>query len=321
MNFFDGLRKLIFGEPEMEEEVKGSEDLVDTAPLPQDVVQDAEGDLRRGGYDAGTAQATGHQRQENEDALLALSTSEIGEDSIPGFGLFCVADGAGGHGNGEIASDLAIKTVTRYLLKEQFLSILDPSSGSDSLSIKELMHRAFEHADTVVNTGAQGGQTTLTAVLLKGNQLTIGHVGDTRAYIVNNDSIELTTRDHSVPWRLVEIGQLTAEEAREHPQRNLLWNSVGKGSNLFIDVFMHPVPTGGYLLLCSDGLWSEVPDAELLQIVKTSSNPSAACEAMVQRANEMGGSDNITAVLISFSTEYGKGYAIESEEYFPSTTP
>jgi len=320
MTFLDGIRNLIFGEPEMEEEVKSSEDLVDTAPLPQDVVQGAEGDLRRGSYYAGSAQETGHQREENEDALLSLTTSEIAEDSIPGFGLFCVADGAGGHGHGELASELAIKTVTRYLLKEQFLSLLEPTTKSDPQNMKELMHRAFEHADINVNTGAQGGQTTLTAALLKGNQLTIGHVGDTRAYIINNESIKLTTRDHSVPWRLVEIGQLTAEEAREHPQRNLLWNAVGKGTNLFIDVFTCPVPTGGYLLLCSDGLWSEIQDDELQQIVTNTRNPSVACEAMVQKANDEGGSDNITAVLVSFSSDYGKGTLFQSNEYFPNAT-
>jgi serine/threonine protein phosphatase PrpC len=320
MNFMDGIRRLIFGEPEMEEDVKGSEDLVDTAPLPQDVVEDAEGDLRRSGYDAGSAQAMGHQREENEDALLALTASEIGEDSIPGFGLFCVADGAGGHGHGELASELAIKSVTRYLLKEHFLSLLDPTQKSDAQSIKEIMHRAFKHADSTVNSNAQGGQTTLTTVLLLGNQLIIGHVGDTRAYVIKNDKIELTTRDHSVPWRLVEIGQLTAEEARDHPQRNLLWNAVGKGNNLFIDVFTCPVPSGGSLLLCSDGLWSEVPDEELHQIVSSAGNPSVACEAMVNRANEAGGSDNITAVLISFSSDYGRDSILQSEDYFPSTT-
>ena len=318
MTFLDGIRKLIFGEPEMEEDVKGSKDLVDTAPLPQNIVQGAKGDLRRGGYNAGSAQATGHQREENEDALLALTTSEIGEDSIPDFGLFCVADGAGGHGHGEVASELAIKTVTRFLLKEQFLSLLEPTTKSDPQSMKEIMHRAFEHADTIVNTAAQGGQTTLTAVLLKGNQLTIGHVGDTRAYIINNESIELTTRDHSVPWRLVEIGQLTAEEAREHPQRNLLWNAVGKGNNLYIDVFTYPVPSGGYLLLCTDGLWSELQDEELNRIINNSGNPSVACEVMVRKANDHGGSDNITAVLVSFSPEYGKGYLLQSQEYFPT---
>jgi protein phosphatase len=316
MKFFDGIRKFFLGKPEMEEDVKGSEDLVDTAPLPQDVVKGTEGDLRRGCYSTGSAQAIGQQREENEDALLVLTTSEIGEDSIPGFGLFCVADGAGGHGHGELASELAIKTVARYLLKEQFLSILEPLSKSNLQSMKELMHRAIEQADTVVSAQAQGGQTTLTTVLLNGNHLTIGHVGDTRAYILNEDNMELTTRDHSVPWRLVEIGQLTAEEAREHPQRNLLWNAVGKGNNLYIDVFTCPVPSGGYLLLCSDGLWSEISDKELFGIVQNAENPSVACQMMVHKANEEGGSDNITAVLISFASDYGKGYLVETEEHF-----
>lgn len=322
MSFLSGIRNFLFGEPEpeieVETEVQGQDDLVDTAPLPKGAIKTVEGDLRWGGYNAGSAQATGRQRKENEDALLILTTSEIGEGSLPEFGVFCVADGAGGHGHGELASALALRTVARYLLKEQFLYQLDATVLNDAQIAKELMHRAFERADSSVNAGAKGGVTALTAVLLHGNLLTIGHVGDTRAYLINGEKIQLATRDHSVPWRLVEIGQLTPEEARDHPQRNLLWNAVGKGENLFVDVFTYPVPSGGCLLLCSDGLWSEILDEDLQQIINNSNDPYIACEMMVQQANSSGGSDNITAVLVAFSSDYGKDNKLQISDYFPA---
>ena len=334
MKFIETILKSLFGEPEpkvekasavaveveTKAEAKDQDDLVDTAPLPIGAVRTVEGDLRWGEYSAGSAQVTGRQRKENEDALLVLTTSEIGEDSMPEFGLFCVADGAGGHGHGELASALALRTVARYLLQEQFLYQLSSSDRNDAQSAKELMHRAFERADLNVSGGANGGLTTLTAALLHGDQLTIGHVGDTRAYLINGEKIQLATRDHSVPWRLVEIGQLTPDEAREHPQRSLLWNAVGKGENLYVDVFTYPVPTGGYLLLCSDGLWSEILDNELQQIIQNTKDPYVACETMVQQANDAGGSDNITAILVSFSPDFGKGRYLQSDPYFPSPT-
>jgi serine/threonine protein phosphatase PrpC len=316
MKFFEGIRRKLLGEPESEVVFEGQEDLVDTAPLPASVVERVQGDLRWGGYNVGSAQTIGHQRKENEDSLFVLTTSEIGEDSLPDFGLFCVADGAGGHGHGEIASAMALSTVTRYLLKEQFLFQLDALGKDTAQSAKELMHRAFELSDSIVNAGAKGGVTTLTVALLHGNHITIGHVGDTRAYLINGGRIQLATRDHSVPWRLVEIGQLSPEEARVHPQRNLLWNAVGKGENLFVDVFTYPVPVGGYLFLCSDGLWSEIEDADLQKMVQGSKDPYTVCEDLIQQADDLSGSDNITAILVSFSDEYGNTGQY-SNEYFP----
>jgi serine/threonine protein phosphatase PrpC len=319
MKYFEGIRRLLFGEEEPEVKEERQDDLVDTAPLPVSIVDTVRGDLRWGGYSAGSAQVIGHQRKENEDSLLILTTSEIGEDSLPEFGLFCIADGAGGHGHGEIASALALNTVARYLIKEQFLFQLDSLSRNNTQSAKELMHRAFELSDSNVSANAKGGVTTLTVALLHGNHLTIGHVGDTRAYLINGGRIQLATRDHSVPWRLVEIGQLTPEEAREHPQRNLLWNAIGKGENLFVDVFTYPVPIGGYLLLCSDGLWSEITDSQLQQMIQKLKDPYRVCEEMVQQADFSNGSDNITAVLVAFSEDYGKECQTPSMEYFPGS--
>jgi serine/threonine protein phosphatase PrpC len=317
MKYFEAIRKKLFGEAEPPMIPGIQEDLIDTAPLPASGMETVQEDLRWGGYAVGSAQAIGHQRKENEDSLLALSTSEIGEDALPEFGLFCVADGAGGHGHGELASAIALSTVARYLIREQFLYQLDSFGSNSTQSTKELMHRAFELSDSSVNANAKGGVTTLTVALLHGNHLIIGHVGDTRAYLIHDDRIQLATRDHSVPWRLVEIGQLSPEEARVHPQRNLLWNAVGKGEKLFVDVFTYPVPIGGYLLLCSDGLWTGIQDGDLQRIIQNSNDPGSVCEEMVNQADFSDGSDNITAVLVEFSTDYGKIHQA-SNAYFPN---
>jgi serine/threonine protein phosphatase PrpC len=318
MKYFETIRRKLFGEADPPVVTEGQEDLIDTAPLPASSMETIQWDLRWGGYSVGSAQAVGHQRKENEDSLLVLTTSEIGEDSLPEFGLFCVADGAGGHGHGELASAIALNTVARYLIKEQFLFQLNSLGSKNTQSTKELMHRAFELSDSSVNADAKGGVTTLTVALLHGNHLTIGHVGDTRAYLINDGRIQLVTRDHSVPWRLVEIGQLSPEEARLHPQRNLLWNAVGKGEKLFVDVFTYPVPIGGYLLLCSDGLWSGILDGDLQRMIQASKDPYTICEEMVNQADFSDGSDNITAILVEFSKEYGKIHSY-ANEYFPTT--
>jgi protein phosphatase len=151
-----------------------------------------------------------------------------------------------------------------------------------------------------------GGGTTLTVAFLLGEQMTIGHVGDSRAYVISQDRTEVITRDHSLVERLKELGQLTADEAATHPQRNVLYRAIGQGDNLEVDVFTQPVPKDGYLLLCSDGLWGEVEDSEIQRIVLEHEDLQQACEELVQAANAAGGPDNITAVLVYFPAKAGK---------------
>jgi protein phosphatase len=136
-----------------------------------------------------------------------------------------------------------------------------------------------------------------------GEQMTIGHVGDSRAYVIRNGETKVITRDHSLVERLRELGQLTEEEAASHPQRNVLYRAIGQGANLEVDVFTLPVPRGGYLLMCSDGLWGVVTDPEILRIVADSRDPQHACDELVRAANSAGGPDNITAVLVHFPSE------------------
>jgi protein phosphatase len=251
----------------------------------------------------GAAQSTGMERNHNEDALFYLSGSSDGQERLPDFGLFVVADGMGGHRAGEVASSISVRTVARKLTAETILRLFDLEQPEDAPSLQEIVRDALEEANATVVDRVPGGGTTLTAVVWLGQQVTIGHVGDSRAYFIGPEGTRVVTRDHSLVQRLVELEQLTEEEAALHPQRNVLWNAIGQGANLKVDVASHPVPQGGFLLLCSDGLWGTVPDADIERTVLAAQDPQSAADQLVQAANAAGGPDNITVILVYFPME------------------
>ena len=275
-------------------------DLADTAPLSPDSLDQISGAKIRESLEAGTAQSIGLERENNEDSVFMMYGTSYGEEALPEFGLFCVADGAGGLGHGELASSIALRAVVSNLMENAVLRELQLEETDTELGIEDIARQAIEHANEQVIESAIGGVSTLTVAMLLNGQMVIGHVGDSRAYLVENGRPRLLTRDHSYSWRLVEIGQITPEEAIEHPKRNQLWNAVGQGNNLVIEVDTYPQPHGGYLLICSDGLWGEVPESELSSAVAQHDEPNQACEEMVRAANAAGGPDNITALLVAF---------------------
>jgi serine/threonine protein phosphatase PrpC len=248
----------------------------------------------------GTAQSTGLERSHNEDALFVMQGNSAGDQSLPNFGLFVVADGMGGHRAGEVASAISVRKVAHRITEETILHLFDSANSSDLPPLQDMVRKALEDANDAVVERVPGGGTTLTAALLLGQQVTIGHVGDSRAYLISEKGTKVITRDHSLVERLRELGQLTDEEVAHHPQRNVLYRAIGQGANLEVDVASHPIPHDAYMLVCSDGLWGVVPDPEIQRIVLTSPNPQVACEKLVQAANAAGGPDNITAVLIQF---------------------
>jgi protein phosphatase len=275
-------------------------DTIDTAPLDPSVL----GENRYVEVDQdiliGTAQSTGLERSHNEDALFILQGNSAGEENLPTFGLFIVADGMGGHRAGEVASAISVRKVAHRITQETIVGLFNSGNEKKAPPLQELVRKALEDANDAVVERVPGGGTTLTAVLLLGNQVTIGHVGDSRAYIITRDGTKVITRDHSLVERLRELGQLSEDEAETHPQRNVLYRAIGQGANLEVDVFSHPVPYDGYLLVCSDGLWGVVPDSDIQRIVLSTGNPQEACEQLVQAANAAGGPDNITAILVRF---------------------
>lgn len=253
-----------------------------------------------GAITVGSAQSTGIERNHNEDSLLVFLGNAGGHAPIPNFGLFVVADGMGGHRAGEIASSVSVRSVTRRLMEEVFLRLFNHEMLEDMPPIQDIMRAALEDANRQVVDVVPGGGTTLTTIVMLGQQLTIGHVGDSRAYIIQDGAFELLTRDHSLVERLRELGQLSKEEAENHPQRNVLYRAIGQGESLEVDVDTYHMPQNAELLICSDGLWGVVEEEDILNIIHTANAPQEACERLVSAANEAGGPDNITAVLVHF---------------------
>jgi protein phosphatase len=245
-----------------------------------------------------SGQSVGRQRELNEDCLFTFANTVAGNSSNPPFGLFIIADGMGGHQYGEVASNTAIRTISGYVMKKFHNSLFNIPTQPVDESLQEILQAAVMEAQRAVLREAPGSGTTVTAALVLGQQLTIAHVGDSRAYLLyNSQRMEAITRDHSLVRRLEELGQITAAEAAVHPQRNVLYRAIGQGETLESDVVTTPFPIGGYLLLCSDGLWGLVPDDEMRRIVYDASTLQTACQNLVAAANNAGGHDNISVIL------------------------
>jgi len=246
--------------------------------------------------------SVGKQRTHNEDAFFTLTTMfSFNENQLP-FGLYVVADGMGGHKNGEIASELAIRTVVGYILTEIYKPMMSLNPKPSEMSFKEVFHSGIEKANTEILKNSYGGGTTVTAVLIVGEQMTIAHVGDSRVYSVDKDgNLEALTRDHSLVKRLQELGQITPEEAAVHPQRNVLYRALGQGEPFEPEIISTSRPDLGSLLICSDGLWSIVPQEIISGIIKSGESPQQICDKLIDAANDAGGPDNISAILVEIS--------------------
>lgn len=277
---------------------------VDTAPLTQeqlDEITQSEIKIQPPQLIVGTLQSVGIQRDHNEDTLFVLNAVLAdGNDDVP-FGIFIIADGMGGHLNGEIASSSAAKTLGEYLVNHFYLPFLTGKLQTEQDSIHDIMEKGMLAAQRAVLQNAPGGGTTLTAAMVIGDRVTISHVGDSRAYILYpGGRIEAITQDHSLVRRLQDLGQIDEKEASVHPQRNVLYRALGQTEPFRPDISTFILPHPGSMLLCSDGLWGSVPDARISQIVKDAENPSAACGSLVQAANDAGGPDNISVILVQY---------------------
>lgn len=241
----------------------------------------------------------GQQRQHNEDAILVMEGFQEGGNSLLPFGLFILADGMGGHKAGEVASALAVRTAARHIMQQVYLGVLyQREHHAQEPSLQEVLVEAVNRANATVTAMVPGGGTTLICALVLGTQAYVANVGDSRAYLVSTNGLEQITRDHSLVDRLVELGQLTAAEAANHPQRNVLYRAVGQSGILEVDTFVRAMPTGYSLLLCSDGLWGAVEEAEIVRIIAEAASPQAACEALTAAANRAGGKDNVSVILV-----------------------
>jgi PPM family protein phosphatase len=223
-------------------------------------------------------------RDHNEDSYALASF----EDKS----LFLVADGMGGHDSGEVASRTAADTVFRVIQEECELS-------GNSLSLVE---RAVRQANMDVRRhGMQMGSdmgTTLSIALVDGDTAYVANVGDSRVYWIENGAITQITTDHSLVAKMVATGKLTKEEARNHPQANLLYRAIGIEEAVKVDTFRIELKKGGTLLLCTDGLWGELTEEEIRSLCDDGKDVKDITSRLAQMANEHGGKDNITAIVV-----------------------
>ncbi|HEV8712523.1 MAG TPA: Stp1/IreP family PP2C-type Ser/Thr phosphatase [Candidatus Binatia bacterium] len=241
----------------------------------------------------------GQVRSHNEDAVLV---KEWGQGTVTGnefSGLYVVSDGMGGAAAGEVASTITIQTVVRYV--EQAWA---EGGTRDAAAWEACLREAIAAANTAILAYAKehpestGLGATVVAALVQAQQLTLAWVGDSRAYLWEHGELQQLSRDHSLVARLVEIGQLTAAEARTHEHRNVLIRSLGSKDQVVADAVSRPLRRGARLVLCSDGLTSHVEDNALADIVSRHREPGDAALELVVAANGGGGSDNISVVVV-----------------------
>ena len=228
----------------------------------------------------------GRTRSSNEDSFSARPEKK----------LFLVADGMGGHAAGEIASQLAATTMEELVVE----GVSDPRDD-----LEEILRSAAEGANARVfesqaeNPELAGMGSTLTALSFRDRRYYIAHVGDSRAYLLREGVLDQLTRDHSLVWHLYESGVLRKEELSSHPQKNLITRSIGPHSHIEVDVERGEARSGDVYLLCSDGLSDVVPDETIRTILADAArSPQEMCDRLVNLANEAGGPDNITAVVV-----------------------
>ncbi|RMG86165.1 MAG: serine/threonine-protein phosphatase [Chloroflexi bacterium] len=265
-----------------------------TRPLPPEPLAF----LKEGRLSFGISSHVGMVRGNNQDAAMAFLFASTSANDLPDIGLFIIADGMGGHFDGEKASALASKMVTDHVINQVYLPILKGTDFADLPPINEIMMEAAQKANVAIIEQVPNAGTTLTAAVLIGDLAHIVHVGDSRCYLITNDNMDQLTRDHSLVQRLIELEQLTPEEAESHPQKNILYRAIGQNDVLEFDTMTRRLPPNSYLLLCSDGLWGLVEDEDMKKIIKSSPNPQAACDQLVALANANGGVDNISVILL-----------------------
>jgi serine/threonine protein phosphatase PrpC len=249
-------------------------------------------------FQIGQGSDIGRARQANEDAFLSLKSFIRTDTGFLPISLFIVADGMGGHSQGEEASSLATRVVAGVIVRDILLPVLT-SRDSDIANrpIHEILIEAIMSANQEISEMESDAGTTLTSALVLGHSAYVAHVGDTRAYYLDDNGLKQITQDHSLVNRLVQLGQISTEEAQQHPQRNFLYRAVGQGPELKVDTYFQPLKNDSHLILCSDGLWNPVPEEEIVHTIRTSSSPQEACNRLIDRANDYGGEDNITVVM------------------------
>ncbi len=231
----------------------------------------------------------GRVRTDNQDAYFA---GKITDDAV--FAVVC--DGMGGANAGNVASELAVRHISEYVIRSY-------RDGMDMTDTEKTLKNAIVSAnislyDKAVNNAELAGMgTTAVAAFVKDGTAVIAHVGDSRIYLVNGE-IKQLTRDHSVVQSLIESGKITPEDAKVHPRKNVITRALGAEENVAVDSDCLNLSNGDTLLLCSDGLTNFLDDKDILTVFQNN-DISAVAERLVEEANENGGGDNITVVTVT----------------------
>jgi PPM family protein phosphatase len=225
---------------------------------------------------AGAATDIGLVREGNEDSYLVEQP------------LFVIADGMGGHRGGEVASRLAVETIEALFRRGE---------GALSEQVQEANRAVFERS--TIDRAVAGMGTTLTAALVEEDRARLAHVGDSRAYLFRGGEMRMLTEDHTLVHRMVQQGEITEAEAERHPQRSVVTRALGIERSIPVDEIVVDLEPGDRLLLCSDGLTSMVDDDAVGRILSAEPDPQRAAEALVEAANDGGGVDNTTVIVIA----------------------
>jgi serine/threonine protein phosphatase PrpC len=257
---------------------------------------------------AGYGTDNGRQRDHNEDYVEKFTLGVQQSQDTPDTGLYAVADGMGGHQAGEKASKLVIEVIHKNIQQKIATMQTGPRLSretvklDDTITPEKILKEAVLEANSILLTSRQKSGsdrgTTITTALIVGNTCVIANVGDSRTYLLHSGKLEQVSRDHSLVARLLEAGVIKAEDVRSHPQRNQIYRTLGDKPKLDVDTFTRTLKAGDRLLLCSDGLWEMVLDQEIERIMQTASSPQVACDQLIEVANNAGGEDNISVIVV-----------------------
>lgn len=230
----------------------------------------------------------GQVRKLNEDSFLM----QVSPDGAEGY--FVVCDGMGGAKAGDVASRLATEVFARQMAGRA-------ADKKAAERVKDAMQAAnesvWQHSRN--SPDLEGMGTTMVCMAVGKGEVVVGNIGDSRAYLIDDEGIRQITQDHSLVGEMLERGELTPYQAQRHPSRNVITRAIGVGSRVTCDIFQVPRKEGQYILLCTDGLTGEVSEPEIYYEVFQSDLPEKACQTLIEIANSRGGHDNITVVLVA----------------------